>query len=572
MKHCPTCGTNYDDDSLGFCLKCGVPLKPPLPNESESLPPTQILEQPQFDPRGYATTPIAVSHQGPNRPDKHKTTIADRLGRPRPLSIAGYVILAAVVVMAILVNHPPRYAATLFALAAFAVLVCDILATQSARFTALFIARRGWLAVVVLGTSLVAAIALTLAAGSGESQHGIAAVFQEAERRLLRSGVSILFQFLLQGALVGVMVRVLVWAMFARFLRGGPIEVSRLLLLVAFTVMMWLFPLGASHRVYAGLYLLGVGGGFMIHYLVRNKEHQRAQTVRIGRNISESVREAQLKAIEVDAVRYYAKQKWRELDQLLTDETEPNTVLTIINASRLRIRGDYRLAVRAIEKELGRKERDQSLDGFLYLHKALSLADLNERKEMHQALESALRCQEDCMLTRVTIGLRLAEDISPEDAIRDEKQADNSPKQKAVKYIWYALKNESSQPELITQIVGRTVPATWTFLLDAYAYVLLKAGHVRFSRALLAAAIYEDPYFSSPYLHLGEWCIADLLRARRQNPSGYATQKNSERSRRVGRLCLNIAIQLEGKRRSNTKRRAEGLLESYRNLLYGITL
>jgi hypothetical protein len=158
-------------------------------------------------------------------------------------------------------------------------------------------------------------------------------------------------------------------------------------------------------------------------------------------------------------------------------------------------------------------------------------------------------------------------------------ETEESSRRHALEYIWKALKvNEVTRPDLVASIVSRAVPVTWIFLLDAYAYVLLKAGHVTFSKALLAECINEDPYFSSPYLHLAEWCIADVLRTQNElrvsegNASAYQTRKDAirrtvERSQRVGRLCLRIALALEEKRESLTKRRGEQLLRDYSVLL-----
>ncbi len=472
------------------------------------------------------------------------------------ISFGGYVLLYVANHYLFHVNHLSGYWAIPFVLG---VLACDILAIRQPAFTAVLIAKRHIVADALMVASLLV---------------GTLALLLSNTAPALDYSSLVLPQFALQGAVVGVVVRMLVLAVFARLLKGSHVEIHRLFLLVALTIFLWLFPFLESHRLYAGFYLYGFGLGFWIHYLVRNKEHLRAQTARHSRNITELLgNSVKLTGMEVDAVKHYARQAWRHLDRLFSNtEHHPTTVLAIIKASAQRLKGRYDEARTTIDVELARDGHDTSLDTFLYLHKALSLGDLNLKAEMRETLQKASQCEANCLLTLVTKGLRIAEElpfleeVSPSDASHEDQRHE------ALKFIWEALKlNEVARPELIARIVGRTVPVTWTFLLDAYAYVLLKAGHHRFSRALLIDCIYEDPYFSAPYLHLGEWCIAELLKASRPNSSASdevdgAQRPSMERSRRVAPLCLNIAIRLEGGRRSLTKRRARELLDRYSNL------
>jgi hypothetical protein len=276
-------------------------------------------------------------------------------------------------------------------------------------------------------------------------------------------------------------------------------------------------------------------------------------------------------------VRLYATQEWGKLNQVLSDlEDKPITLGVLVEASKLRIEGNYRKAREIVEKELARQERDDKLDTYLYLYLALSLADSDQRSEMNTSLGRATEDQTN-ILALITKALRTAEAI-PIDSSKIT-QADEILRQEALRDIWKALRlNDMSRPDLVASIVGRAMPASWTFLLDAYAYVLMKAGHLAFSKALLTHCIYEDPYFSSPYLHLAEWCIADVLRAERDLRSVSRETKsdrkqrkaiitNAERSQRVGRLGLRIAIRLEGKREGLTKRRAQALLHEFEDLL-----
>lgn len=388
---------------------------------------------------------------------------------PVPFRYVRFSTVAGYVCLFIAVHYPVNHSGLTEYVAVFfvgGIALADLLLTQKAEFTSFFIARRGLVTFAIIVISLILAAAAILRTDS--------------PRELLKHKIE-LIQFVLQGALVGVMVRVLILAMFARLLRGTPIEMTRLLLLGALTVFIWLFPLGQTHRHYSAPYVLGFALGFTLHYVVRQREHERAQAARLGRNIVESLGDVSLKASEVDAVRYYAKQRWRGLTNLL-DQHEMTPVLAIIKASMKRIQGQYHEARTIVEQELAKGGHTPTLHTYLYLHRALNLSDLNmPLKEVHDDLDEAMKCSSDCLLSLVTKGLRTAEEIplntnDPNDHRTDE----------ALGYIWEALKiNDRSRPELVARIVGRAVPVTWTFLLDSYAYVLLKAGHVRFQKLCL---------------------------------------------------------------------------------------
>lgn len=459
-----------------------------------------------------------------------------------PINVLAYVSVAVPIHMTVHSNGLHFFWTVLF----LTLLACvDRWTTESTEYTAFFFANRGGVTLTIFSLSLIMGTLLLVRAW-----HSGATWTNNSE----------IAQFTLQGALMGGMVRSVFLAMFRHLLRGKDTEVPRLLLLMTSLVLLWLFPLGHAHRIYSCFFVYGLGLGFGIQYLIRRKEHKRAEAARLGRYIVELLPSNRfLPAIEERVIRLYAKQKWHALDRLLGAQQENlTTLMALVRASSLRIKGEYPSARAIVEKELGREKHDHAYDTFLYLHKALNLADMDFREEMREALEMALQCHGDCFLSLVTKGLRIAEELSLDGNTNSDEAKE------ALNCIWEAMKiNDKSQPKLAARIVGRAIPVTWTFLLDAYAYVLLKAGHIRFSRALLTECISEDPYFSSPYLHLAEWCIADILRS---NSTRLAPSKKSQR---IGRLCLAIAINLEGRRESLTKRRAKAFLRDYQHLLFG---
>lgn len=467
--------------------------------------------------------------------------------------VTGYIVIYAANHYLLHQYNLPFYVAPLFV---GAVLVCDLLATLNPAFTAYIMAHRHYIAGAVMLVSLLL---------------GTGALVTSAP---VNYSVLVLSQFTLQGFVVGVVVRTLILTVAVRFLNGSQVEVHKLLLLLALTIFLWLFPFLESHRLYAGFYLYGFGIGFCLHYLVRNREHRRAQTMRHGRHILELLGGTNLilKGVEFQAVSYYANHKWRKLhDLLLRNEHQPTTVLAILKASYQRIHGDYAEARATIEIELDRPDHDHSLEKFLYLQMALSLGDLSLEHLMVEALDQARTLDPQCLLTLITTGVRIAEQLHFDGEPDYETEGDK--REAALEYIWDALKlNERLEPELMSRIVGRAVPVTLTFLLDSYAYVLLKAGHDKLSRALLTQCLVYDPYFSSPYLHLGEWYVAHILKAKALASHTNDEVKKAEllasvnRYRRVAPLCLHVALQLE-RRDSRIKRRATAMLDRYLQVL-----
>lgn len=90
MKHCPSCKTNYADDTLQFCLQDGTQLleipNAPLPTvaytEQETIlrskPPEQVvpLDTPNFQVQNWQTNPGGQSSNFPTETKKSNTFIA----------------------------------------------------------------------------------------------------------------------------------------------------------------------------------------------------------------------------------------------------------------------------------------------------------------------------------------------------------------------------------------------------------------------------------------------------------------------------------------------------------------
>ena len=104
-------------------------------------------------------------------------------------------------------------------------------------------------------------------------------------------------------------------------------------------------------------------------------------------------------------------------------------------------------------------------------------------------------------------------------------------------------------------LFGRSVPITWVFLLNAYAFVQKQYGNLKMAETLFKHCIREDPGFSESYLNLGECYLT------RSKSLGGQDIERKEQYKRLSRLCVRIAKYMEGRTKSRTKQRATELLK-----------
>lgn len=312
--------------------------------------------------------------------------------------------------------------------------------------------------------------------------------------------------------------------------------------LLGITIFLWLCPLSDIHDGLLCYYIGGVGLGFLIHHFIKRGLRNRAKRYRLGQTILRmlEVTDEKFRPMEIEAITFFSKQDWKKLKKLFKKNPEVfSTILVIVKASMLRVQGKYHEGLEIINKELENPDRTKELDAYLYCQKALALGEIGEEEQMFETLKKSLEKKSDCLLSKVTLSLRLAEKV--------DTNAESEHRKAALREIWQALQLNAREtsPILIGQVIGSTVPVTWTLFLDAYAYALLKVGHYRFSRSLLKQCIKDDPSFSSPYLHLGEW---------------YMEAKHFDKSDKLARLCLLVAKYLEDNKNSLITRRCGQLL------------
>ncbi len=466
--------------------------------------------------------------------------------RGSPRRVAAVVLGAATFLFVSLVRHLLMHAFLWVHVSALAIAVLlllpEILArlADSPEFAAKVFVRRS----KVIGTVLVAnlAFAALLSFIYRPWQHDAFTVVSAT-------------QFFLQGALLGVVVRMLFVRYLEKALCGVSIDTVEAALLLMVGAYLWLFPTSDGY-VLAAPYLAGIAAGFVVHFTFRGLAQQAAREARLRENILATLGGPdgpQLYRRESDAVYLYAREDWLRLRELLKiNHTMMTTPLAIVQASMERFHGNYHKALQISERELQRCGPVDELMAYLLLLKSSCLADLGtDPQKMFEALEHALRLAPKCVLLKITWALRTAERVALGPCT---SSADKRLLLRAYVQAHQAVRQaEADHPTIWGLAVGKSDRVARTFLFDAFGYVALRAGYTRLSKRLLDDCVNDDPKFASPYLHLGEWYIALALESRTDDES-------TTRYKRLARMSLSIAVELEGRRESLIKRRAQGLL------------
>jgi hypothetical protein len=365
--------------------------------------------------------------------------------------------------------------------------------------------------------------------------------------------------FFVQGILVGGFVRLLLVKYIEKALNGMSTEAVEVMLLGLVSVYLWLFPTSQQHSMLALPYLVGIAAGFVAHFLLRSRAHQHAKEIRMRQNLMALLRGSDgpiLQQRVALAVDLYAQGKLHELKRHLEAQTgKMSTPLVIVQVSMKRVEeNSEREALQLVNDELEKCNPKDELYTYLLLLKAFCLGDLSsDHKEMLSTLDFALKRNPKCALAKSAWGLRTSEDVPLEN--RD------APSQRRLKRAFLQVRQavalaQQEFPGVWGRVAGISVPFNWTFLLDAYAYVALRNGDMRISKVFLEYCIRSDSKCASPYLHLGEWY---LVMARKPE----VDDAKATRDKKIARLCFKVAEELEGKRNTITKRRAQELLAKY---------
>ena len=386
--------------------------------------------------------------------------------------------------------------------------VPELLSEYKPEFMAYIFVRRRWL---VYGVLLVS----TITAMTFYSNFPFPQGYFDQPFRAFKNITS----FFLQGAILGLVTRMMLIHLIYQLIRLRDVFFSKILILVVYTVFLVLVPLESMHLI--AFFLFGFGAGFVIHYLSRYSEKRDATYSRLRQNLLtmiEDIRQGipyRLSSTEEKAVNYFACEKWGHLKRLLNNSVETD-VLFFIRLSMHRKHHEYDTALNLIEeKKITNPEFYQQHKNFILLHRALNQNEktdnLNNPGIMEKIVQDylcAISLDETCLLSHASLALKLANliDLNATDA--KSIAGNETRKKEALKHIWRAMniyENRERDPVLLSLITGFTIPFTYAFLLDTYAYVLMKNGNLRFSKALIIQCLYQDPSFSPSYLHLAEW-------------------------------------------------------------------
>jgi tetratricopeptide (TPR) repeat protein len=367
-------------------------------------------------------------------------------------------------------------------------------------------------------------------------------------------------QFVLQGFVVGIAIRELLLNMSLNNLFGRLIEIQRILFLSGIVIFLFLMPPPSSrHGAFASVYVLGFGAGLFAHFLLRRLSQRGEKVARQKNLLAETAAQNQnLSTTERRAVKHYINRKSRKLRKLYLSQLELNTTpsprLAIIESCMYRMRGQYDSALLPLEKIAPNIGGSSYVNGLILLQKALVLSELGRDEEMYDALQRSLSHNPKCFLSNITLGLHLAEDLPPHEQPSEEL----GQRQKPITLIREAmqLNADARNSELLSNLIGYSIPLSWAFLQDSYGYALLKAGDYAFSKSLFLDCIRKEPNLTSAYLHLGEWYLSDCM--------------NHDRSKerlRLANLCFAIAISLEGKKKSRIARRSAEMADQVKSAL-----
>lgn len=371
--------------------------------------------------------------------------------------------------------------------------------------------------------------------------------------------VMILSQILIQGIVVGVLSRVILLDMFASIIRAENVVKSSVFVAFSFLVFLFLFPISTNHRWMSPVFMLGCGLGFFLHFATRRREQKSSLYKKFKLRILETAEGENLSDREKQALNLFVNRKWKKLQSFISNGVSTRNI-EFMELSMLHAVGEYEKALNKLD-DIKKSSPPNDLSHFHYLHVAINESEkFDHRKDwknlkiIRDSLKEAISLNPNCMMTNANLALYLVN--------KNKGTQFKDP----LNLIWKAIKEyeNNTMDSLISLITGMGVPVTYAYLLDIYAYVLLKKGKTRFAKQFLFQCLYLDPNHSSTYLHLAEYYY--ILCTNSTN-SKYAVKY--KHWKKTAKMCLHIARFLE-RRKKNTNggsliyNRAEQLLGDLR--------
>lgn len=363
-----------------------------------------------------------------------------------------------------------------------------------------------------------------------------------------------MMQFVLQGAIIGVILRQLFLSVVLNSLFGRSARIQRLLLMLGLAVVIWLFPANSRYSLFQGFYILGVAFGLIAHIAWRSLLHNRNRKSRYSRGVMKMIEgnDTRLTTDEENAYKLFIGNKRRKFNSLfrtLENDEKLTPRLKILKAHSFRVAGKYADALLVVDNELENDNRETNFDDLFLLQKALAHSELNENEKMYNALNKGLHLKKDNFLLRATLALRLAEELSLENIQLNEES------RRPLRIFREALFKNTSEAgfEVLSDLFSNAIPIRWGFIQDVYGYTLLKAGDFSFSKDLFLNCIEKEPSFSSSYLHLGEWYVAWSMK----------DSKNAAKHLALAKDCFFLAESLEKNKSSRISKRAKAFRKKH---------
>lgn len=329
--------------------------------------------------------------------------------------------------------------------------------------------------------------------------------------------------FVLQGATLGLISRMLLIQFYSQLIRAKETDVTKFLIMTAYYVLVVLFPF--SHKAFAPFYMLGFACGFSAHFLAQKNERKDALHTRLCQNIFSTIEDGDINITsnEAAAIALYANRRWNKLKSFLKKNEKNFTAgLFFIKMSMHRKLHEYEKAILALHELRAKGVPWYDDNKHLFeLHSALNENEKNSSNAtIRDLLQSALAKNENCLLANATNALILANSIGTKSTKEDEELLQTEAIESIQKALEiYERRGDTfmSNDKVNSLITGTTIPVCYSFLLDTFGYVMFKCNRKKFAKALFFQCITQDPLYSATHLHLAELYIQEMKHTYRDN-------------------------------------------------------
>lgn len=355
-----------------------------------------------------------------------------------------------------------------------------------------------------------------------------------------------LISALLQGLLLGILMRALVEMRLSRTVTGELSRYVEWLQLLGIGMFVALFPFGVSGVPY----VVGVSIGMTLRNFVTMFEKRHARRVRERMLLQTLSRQRHwsLSARETSAIELFIRRRSQRLNCVEPGSNAPSTVLAIINALQERGKGNFEAALSIADSQLRNPHADKAFEPFLRLILALSRLDVGDTRDSIMRDLAAIpdSSPERAWADLLQADLR-ADEVSPFDrSLRSRQEAEAT-----LKFVTRSIRQleETSADEPLSALVELQLSDSGSVPVASVtiAHLWLKTGQLHLAKAMLSSSIRSNPRYSRAYLHLAECYVVESSHAQ-------AIERRAT-SLRLADFCLSICLALEP-RQSATSRSA----------------